>query len=251
MIRQVVQTSWGIGDACGPGLMALGGLKAKYPEDEIWYVVRQSAFSWASLFTGYDRLLTRRLDIPWTIYPYDLFSTEIRTSVDRLWIYCQYTDYVQPVWPALREIEETPYGGHVVLAPFSYWQRRSWAFWKWLQLESRLRQAGINTVVIDHERGRCLDFKGAKVLNQSPRTVASVIAGAACLVGNDSGMTHIAGVLRTPIVAICGPTNGQLIFGSYKPVSIVQGLEANVETVSEIVLATVRKQEYSYVEIDR
>ncbi|HZS94292.1 MAG TPA: glycosyltransferase family 9 protein [Chloroflexota bacterium] len=41
----------------------------------------------------------------------------------------------------------------------------------------------------------------------SPRAVATILAGAELFVGNDSGVTHLAAAVGTPVVALFGPTN--------------------------------------------
>jgi len=43
------------------------------------------------------------------------------------------------------------------------------------------------------------------------------------VLGNDSGMLHMAGFLGIPSIAVCGPTDGNIVFGGYKSVEIIQG----------------------------
>ncbi len=48
------------------------------------------------------------------------------------------------------------------------------------------------------------------VINNSILDVAKIIGSASLRVGNDSGLTHLAGVLNTPVVALFGPTPPQV-----------------------------------------
>lgn len=52
-------------------------------------------------------------------------------------------------------------------------------------------------------------------------TVAALISQCRAAVSNDSGLMHLAGAVRTPVVAIFGPTNPRLGFSPYGPGSKV------------------------------
>ncbi len=42
------------------------------------------------------------------------------------------------------------------------------------------------------------------------------------VIANDSGMAHVAGFLRIPTLAICAPTDGDVVFGGYESVRVIQ-----------------------------
>jgi hypothetical protein len=58
------------------------------------------------------------------------------------------------------------------------------------------------------ERIKALGVRDIPVIhNQSLATMAGILAQASVFVGHDSGLTHLAGALRIPTVAIFGPTD--------------------------------------------
>jgi ADP-heptose:LPS heptosyltransferase len=54
----------------------------------------------------------------------------------------------------------------------------------------------------------------------------SIIRKADLFVGNDSGLTHLAGLLKTKTIALCGLSVGSIIFGGYESVRAVQASRA-------------------------
>ena len=97
---------------------------------------------------------------------------------------------------------------YIVLAPFSAWARRDWPGANWTRLTLLLREAGFEVVAIgiaaDAPRFNEV-FSQTTVLwaiDHPPEWVMDAMLGAACVIGNDSGMTHVAGLLGAPAVAL-------------------------------------------------
>jgi hypothetical protein len=58
--------------------------------------------------------------------------------------------------------------------------------------------------------------------SNDPHRVAAVVKQSDIVVGCDSGMCHLAGILRKPALAVCGPTEGSIVFGGWPTVRYVQ-----------------------------
>ena len=52
--------------------------------------------------------------------------------------------------------------------------------------------------------------------------IAAVIEKTDIVLGNDSGMCHVAGFLRKPALALCAPTSGSIAFGGWPTVRWMQ-----------------------------
>lgn len=97
---------------------------------------------------------------------------------------------------------------YVAIAPFSAWSRRDWPGANWTRLTHLLREDGWEVVAIgvakDAERfAKTFDQTTALwAIDHPPEWVMDAMLGAHCVIGNDSGMTHLAGLLGVPAVAI-------------------------------------------------
>lgn len=67
--------------------------------------------------------------------------------------------------------------------------------------------------ILDGLQGRLVDFSGQLSLEET----AGVIAGARAFLGNDSGLTHLANLLGTPVVGLYGPTDPHISGPSQPP----------------------------------
>jgi hypothetical protein len=100
---------------------------------------------------------------------------------------------------------------------------REWPVWRWQALARLLKFAGRRAVVVHNEPERARVFAGEKLIGAPAETVAGAVLNAACVVGLDSGLTHLAGILGAPTLALCGQTRGEQIFGAYPRVTPVYG----------------------------
>ncbi len=92
---------------------------------------------------------------------------------------------------------------------------KTWPAERWVQLIKLLTNAGIQPVLFGANAERAAEEKilaavGSQVLSlvgkTSPRQLAATISRCAVFVGGDTGATHIAALVRTPVVALMGPT---------------------------------------------
>ncbi|MDB5310669.1 MAG: hypothetical protein JWO38_4871 [Gemmataceae bacterium] len=133
-----------------------------------------------------------------------------------------------PVLPRLRDPAAVraagrDHAGAVVLCPFSYWSDREYSVPGWLTLERLLAAAGYRTVVLADDPQRAAALTSPKVIGAGPERVAGIMLNAACVVGLDSGLSHLAGALGAPAVVLTGQTTGECVFSCYPSVRWVTG----------------------------
>lgn len=228
-IIQVTSSANGIGDAI-LGLMVTEGLRRARPECKIVFVVKAHCHEWVSLFNGYDWLALNSMTGVESYDPYSSYGRQLQEKLAKpRWEYYADVCGTTATVPTYRELPAhavdwaRPYAGRVVLSPWSTDKLRTWSLAHWLTLESLLHARGIDTVILDDRLDRARAFRGAKILNEAPVRVGAVIHAALCLVGNDSGMPHVAGMFRTPAIVLCGSMHGSKIFGAYPTVQSLQG----------------------------
>ncbi len=103
----------------------------------------------------------------------------------------------------------------VALAPGSVWPTKRWTSSGFAALALALRSRGIEPVLVGgvEDLPACHAVAAAVpggLRSLAGRTtvaeLAAILARAAALVGNDSGASHVAAAVRTPVVAVFGPT---------------------------------------------
>jgi len=108
---------------------------------------------------------------------------------------------------------------YVVLAPFSAWVRRDWPGANWTRLTHLLREAGYEVVAIgigaDAERFEQVFAQTTALwaIDHPPEWVMDAMLGAALVIGNDSGMVHLAGLLGVPTLALHSHLPPEFLFG--------------------------------------
>jgi O-methyltransferase len=227
-ILQVQVTAFGVGDHV-LGLCASEGLRRQHPDHDVVYCAKNHGLGeWVRLFGGYDHLVSRPLTGVTTYQPHETYplQTVHQTQPNRWTWYstvtgapCVLPDEVALPAEAVRWAKK--YAGAVVLAPWSHWRDRCWPLGCWEPLEWMLMKRGCRVVILDVERDRNATLKSELVIGESPARVAALIRAASCVVGNDSGMVHVAGMVRTPAVALCSAIAGEKVFGLYPPVTVL------------------------------
>lgn len=139
---------------------------------------------------------------------------------------CDTTPVLPRVKPLPVEAIEwaSQYGDELVLlSPFcSQWKNRDYPLALWLKLEQRLIDEGYRVVIIDSDADRVKEFASVKVIGETPVRVAALM-NRGVVIGNDSGMVHIAGLLGCRGIALCGAVNGSSLFGLYDKVKWIDG----------------------------
>lgn len=68
---------------------------------------------------------------------------------------------------------------------------------------------------------------------EPPDVLVAIMTMVSCIVSNDSGFAHIGGILNIPTIAICGgPYDGEVVFGWYGGVKVVQAPSGDITRVS-------------------
>lgn len=115
--------------------------------------------------------------------------------------------------------------GYVVLHPFSGSQRKNWPLNRFSELERMLTAAGHPV-----EWAARPDW----VRFENLWDLARWLAGAACYIGNDTGITHLAAAVGTPVVALFGPTDPAVWAPRGGRVRIVRGAAMEDITAEQV-----------------
>jgi hypothetical protein len=126
----------------------------------------------------------------------------------------------KPVRPkAVYRLAPVIHPGYIVFSPFSLTAQREWPANRWQELARHYVSPGRRVLALDQPGGESrlkAMFGGVAGVSwqwgQSPDWVVSCIANADLFVGNDSGMTHIAGLMGTPSRAVMTHLRPEFVF---------------------------------------
>ena len=254
---QLEVTAWGIGDHL-LALTSAAGLVQQHPLCDVVFVPNSNfvrlaqGLAWLALFRNFGRISLEPVQGAITYRPHTSLAEQCRDGPR--WEHYGNTCGVFPVLPEVAPLPREAiawarhYRGCVVLAPWTASDLvRRWPLEHWQRLEQILKSSLYRTVVIDNVRSNRNDcFSSEKVLGQHPCWIAALLLESACLVGVDSGMAHVAGLLGSDAVVLCQVHPGHNIYGFYPRVRVMQGVLANIrpESVADMVYGiTHRKQE--------
>lgn len=100
----------------------------------------------------------------------------------------------------------------VVIAPRAVFSTRTLPQQKWIRMAWALHAEGIRTVAIDGAQSAVDAFPFYAYGFGWTHTLA-LLSRAAVVVGNDSGIAHLAATIGVPTVAAMGPTDPEIVFG--------------------------------------
>jgi hypothetical protein len=130
------------------------------------------------------------------------------------------------LFTAQRELAQPLIDGKpiVFVVPFANNTQRMWPKTYSIKLVELLRKKGYWVGVIDGREGkdRTKEFPCMRYWGWGPKQTAGLFKYADLIIGLDSGMAHFGGCLGVPTLALCGPTDGRVVFGFYPTVSIMQ-----------------------------
>lgn len=96
------------------------------------------------------------------------------------------------------------YEGYIIVAPYAAWEDRTWSIKYWTLLTEILTLMGEKVLIIDPHTNRCAHLKGELHCERSIIDDFRAIKAAKCVISNESGVAHAAGLLGTPTLVICG-----------------------------------------------
>jgi heptosyltransferase-3 len=108
--------------------------------------------------------------------------------------------------------------GYVVLHPHPQWTYKQWTVEGWVSLGQYLNGLGLHVVLSCGPAQAEMDYV-SNIQQQLPNNVtnlagqvslaqlSTIIAGAKLYIGPDTGITHLAAAMGTPVIALFGPTN--------------------------------------------
>lgn len=112
---------------------------------------------------------------------------------------------------------------YILLSPFSLYKSREWPEHKWTELARELATIGKSIIAIGRrdDRDRLQRVFGRTPITwrwgQNEHWVSSAVAHADWVIGNDSGIVHVAGLHGTKAVAIMTHINADFVFGKIAP----------------------------------
>lgn len=115
----------------------------------------------------------------------------------------------------------------VCVSPFANSPTRQWPLRHWVEVIDRLKKMklAVFTLYRPPRQGEIDPLRNMPTRSFTsfdPYRVAAVIARSDIVIGNDSGMCHVAGILRKPSLSVCGPTDGNIVFGGWPTVRHIQ-----------------------------
>lgn len=217
----------GLGDGV-QGLAAVGAYRRDNPGVTVVYRVGKVAIPFVALFDGYDVLrehewdhnASRTLSGPDVQLNAGFWEAETPGGISRLGRYMREAGVTTPEPYRLREPERLAglgrgWAGVVVLCPFSAGTDREYSVFGWLAVERLLRERGYRTVVLHRNPERYDPLVSPKLIGRPPEEVVGLLLNAACVIGVDSGLPHLAAALGRPTLVLTGQTKGQQVFDNY------------------------------------
>ncbi len=145
-------------------------------------------------------------------------SEQLRYSRDKVRWYAGRVAGALPVWNGARPVIDrevrlprVDFPRYVVISPFAAWESRDWPEMHWRRLAHLLRESGREMIVIGMEKeeeriARTFDksfaYWAIKKDDSWVEWVTDLMLGAEAVLGLDSGMIHMAGLLGVPSVSI-------------------------------------------------
>ncbi len=100
--------------------------------------------------------------------------------------------------------------GSILLFPYSAWADREWSIDSWIALESRLYKTYKNVVVLGPMGSDVSMFING--VNTNEYEALGMVTNSRFVVGNDSGMVHVAGLYKIPTLSIINFFSSEYLF---------------------------------------
>ncbi len=104
----------------------------------------------------------------------------------------------------------------VVIAPFSDFSARNWPIVHWIRLAVNLCNRGLKVIAIGRHRDQLEEAFGSTRVEyyygMPPTFVMALLANASLVIGNDSGIPHLSGLLGTRTISILSQLSPYQVF---------------------------------------
>lgn len=216
----------GIGD-CLQALLAVKGYQAKH-NCEVKYYIAKHLHQWAKLFHTNLGELTPQGNVPCPIKNLnDGYEKELLTEaqVSRIERYCLNAGGVDPVIPKIINptIFDEKYKDYIAICPYSVHPVRNWHDRGWHSLFKLLGDRPVVVITDRIQNTKLKHWTQEKIISAHPEIVAQVLNSVRCVVGVDTGIMHLAGILGKPLIVLHGPTDARKIFNCYGNLTAIGG----------------------------
>lgn len=232
----------GIGD-CLAFLPVVAAIQKANPDRTVRYIVSKGTHKWARLGFSKFEFEENAARVPGelelyatelTFYGMDLDARERGLMTRHAYWENRFglavgQMKVKPEDAAKQQIKEDAYdilaaGKPIVaLSPFGSTLLRDWPVRHYLMLQKLLKENGVECFVLDGpQANRTQMFDCMRFWGYAPTRTVALMHYAWLHVGNDSSMSHLAGITQTDAIAICSSTIGEHVFGWYDTVEPMQ-----------------------------
>ncbi len=232
----------GIGD-CLSFLPIVKEIRKANPKRTVRYIVSKGTHKWARL--GFNKFEfeenTERVPGEIELYSTELtfFGMDLDARERGLMTRQAYWEnrfgvtaeqmHITPSDEAKQHIKEEMYdmlaadAPIVALSPFGSTLMRNWPKRHYLMLQKLLKENGVECFVMDGpEARRTAMFDCMRFWGYAPTRTVALMHYAWLHVGNDSSMSHLAGLTQTNALALCSSTLGEHVYGWYDSVEPMQ-----------------------------
>ncbi|KKK70429.1 hypothetical protein LCGC14_2924060, partial [marine sediment metagenome] len=111
----------------------------------------------------------------------------------------------------------------IVIAPHAHAPLRTWPMHHMVELAWIFKELKACVLIIGGPDLKAIEtFPGLKFNGPNPDATAAIMSAADLVIANDSGMAHMGAFIKRPTIAICGPTDGRVVFEGYGSVDWMQ-----------------------------
>jgi len=128
------------------------------------------------------------------------------------------------LWAKERHSELSKSGQKIAwLSPYAAHPMRTWSRRRWVEVFAGLEDLGCAVAGMQcrYDPVNVMWFPGPMFQDVCAERTAALFELADLYIGNDSGLTHLAGWLGVPSIAVLGTTNGRVVFGCYPTVRTI------------------------------
>ncbi|MGE0635166.1 MAG: glycosyltransferase [Bacteroidia bacterium] len=234
MVLKLRNSSNGIGDqVCG--LYACQALKNRYPEATIEYYSKTPEWltdasdiiikPYSHYFISPPAQIDLYVDSSGSTYRRNAFKSRKEIYTERIGL-----KDLKPSPPVLTR-KKVEGGKHIILVPFAAWSDREWPIEKWIELEQLLINSGHSVLIIGQgsRHDELFKFQSTKLIDYASEDIITAMLDSFCVVANDSGMAHVAGMYNVPCVSVISNHFGrEHLFSHTNVEAVLSGSEKNI-----------------------